>query len=116
VKLINGKRRFGCWAGNPDGRAEDPACCIEEVFPGRGTSYQCTKKRGHGPNGEFCRIHYPEAVAKRAQERDAKYDKAHAIQQRRWNDEIVGAHLRNENPQEYDRILKKRSPHNGGER
>lgn len=40
---------------------EDVTRCVEEVSPeglaGIGSSHQCYRKRGHGPNGEFCKQH-----------------------------------------------------------
>lgn len=58
-------RRYGCWAGRPQGQAEDPACCIKEIFPpGRGEMHrQCNSPRGFGPKGEYCKKHDPDAVA-----------------------------------------------------
>lgn len=52
-------RRYGEWAGNPAGQKEDPTRCREEVWPrdGSWTPYQCLRKRGHGPKGEFCSLH-----------------------------------------------------------
>jgi len=42
-------------------RPEDPARCIVSVQPpglwGIGESHQCYRKRGHGPNGEYCKQH-----------------------------------------------------------
>ena len=53
-------RRYGIWAGNPLGRAEDPARCIESV-PGLGSrgmiTKQCSRKRGHGSTGLYCKRH-----------------------------------------------------------
>jgi hypothetical protein len=53
------ERRYGDWAGNPRGNAEDPARCIEEVWEPRGgmRAYQCTRKRGKGLDGLYCGIH-----------------------------------------------------------
>lgn len=51
-------RRYGEWAGNPRGIREDITRCIEEVSPPPGwISKQCTRKRGHGPAGEYCAQH-----------------------------------------------------------
>lgn len=52
-------RRYGQWAGNERGTKEDVTRCIEEVWPtGRSIiSYQCQRKRGHGPGGVYCRQH-----------------------------------------------------------
>ncbi len=49
-------RRYGQWAGDPQGRAEDKTRCVEEVHQGW-HFYQCQRKRGHGPLGEYCKQH-----------------------------------------------------------
>jgi len=57
-KDAKGLRWYGGWAGNPRGHVEIPEDCIEEVFPRDGyLSAQCTRKRGHGLNGEYCKQH-----------------------------------------------------------
>lgn len=49
-------RKYGCWAGKPNGTPEDPSLCIVEV--GQGWLYsQCRRKRGHGYNGLLCKQH-----------------------------------------------------------
>ena len=54
----NGERRYGVWNGCPQGQAEDPTRCIEEVWPIKGwIPYQCCRKRGHGPDGLYCKQH-----------------------------------------------------------
>lgn len=51
-------RRYNEWAGNPKGIPEDPTRCIKEVWDPNGwLSHQCRRKRGHGPNGEYCKQH-----------------------------------------------------------
>ena len=80
MKTIEGTRIYGAWVGNPKGRLEDTALCIEEVIePGRGGFFhQCGKRRGHGKGGLYCKIHDPEYVnAKQQAERD-KWDKESA--------------------------------------
>ena len=67
--------RYGTWAGRPKGNTEDPLRCVEEVWPsgsggGGWTPYQCTRPRGHGPGGLWCKQH-----GKKAEEREAR-DKA----------------------------------------
>jgi hypothetical protein len=64
MRIIKGERRFGVWAGEPEGRAEDKACCIYEVFPERGIHYQCCRKRGYGPDAEYCKQHAKKLEAK----------------------------------------------------
>ena len=64
-----GERRYGRWVGRPDGWLEDPDRCIETIHSPRGFvslyGKQCSRKRGHGPNGEFCKQH-----AKRYERKD----------------------------------------------
>ena len=57
--IIHVKRRYGVWNGCPKGKPEDPTHCIEEVWLS-GSSwipYQCSRKRGHGPDGLYCKQH-----------------------------------------------------------
>ena len=49
-------RRYNQWAGNPRGWPEDKTRCIEEVWSGY-LSYQCSRKRGYGPDGLYCKQH-----------------------------------------------------------
>ena len=49
-------RIYNQWAGNPKGIPEDTTRCIAEVWDGF-LSYQCSRKRGYGPNGEYCKQH-----------------------------------------------------------
>jgi len=57
--FISGERRYGVWNGCPKGNPEDPTHCIEEVWPsGRAwIPYQCSRKRGYGPDGLYCKQH-----------------------------------------------------------
>lgn len=52
-------RRYGVWAGNEKGVAEDTTLCIEEVQgSGKGGMfYQCNRKRGYGRDGLYCGQH-----------------------------------------------------------
>lgn len=59
-------RRYGEWAGAPRGFPEDPRRCVEAVWVGW-HERQCTRKRGHGPNGEYCKQH-----AKKIEELEAR--------------------------------------------
>lgn len=55
-----GQRRYGCWAGKPEGDREDLNCCAESVSGSLMSgmiSKQCSRKRGHGHNGEYCKQH-----------------------------------------------------------
>lgn len=56
-------RAYGKWAGNPKGHAEDPTLCVVEVG-GRERWHdfrQCSRRRGHGPDGSLCRQHAKQA-------------------------------------------------------
>ncbi len=58
----NGKRFYGQWAGNPAGWPENTTRCIAEVpNPPSWTQVQCSRKRGHGHNGELCKQHAAKA-------------------------------------------------------
>jgi hypothetical protein len=66
TRIINGKRRYGVWGGCPMGQIEDPTRCTEEVWQRGHVWYphQCSRKRGHGPDGLYCKQHakqFPEA-------------------------------------------------------
>lgn len=49
-------RRYGESALNPRGFKENPTKCVEEVWRGW-QSGQCTRNRGHGPDGLYCKQH-----------------------------------------------------------
>jgi hypothetical protein len=53
----------------------DEKRCIAKVFSKDRWchSYQCSRKRGHGPDGKYCKIHDPKAVKARDDARDQKY-------------------------------------------
>lgn len=59
-KIIDGERRYGVWAGDPEGQPEDKTRCIKEVWPdGSWIPHprQCRRNRGHGKNGLYCKQH-----------------------------------------------------------
>ena len=68
-------RRYGVWAGSP-GDPEDLTRCIEviDVRAGWGRSHQCRLKRGHGPEGLYCRQHDPAAVKAREAQATARWE------------------------------------------
>lgn len=58
--------RYGIWGGNPGGDLPDPDRCAAKVTPpGDRVSRQCSRPRGHGPEGAFCRTHAPNSNAAR---------------------------------------------------
>ncbi len=52
-------RIYRQWAGNPKGQKEDITKCIKSVPDGGRSclSHQCMRKRGHGPDGLYCKQH-----------------------------------------------------------
>ena len=49
------RRVYGQWAGEPKGVKEDPTRCVEEVWSWY--SRQCSRKRGYGKDGLYCKQH-----------------------------------------------------------
>ena len=50
-------RIYGQWAGNPKGVPEDETRCIESIWGMWDMGRQCLRKRGHGPEGLYCKQH-----------------------------------------------------------
>lgn len=49
---------YGRWIGNERGVPEDPTRCIVGIWPkGRWIDTQCSRKRGHGEDGLYCKQH-----------------------------------------------------------
>lgn len=73
-------KSYGAWAGDPKGHAPNFTRCCAEVCSRERFSrfYQCTKPRGHGPDGAYCKQHDP-VVAK------VRKDAAAARGKDRWN-------------------------------
>ena len=64
-------RSYGRWAGNVRGRPEHPARCIREVFSSSNHfGCQCSRRRGHGPDGAWCKQH---AAAAQAAKDEGRY-------------------------------------------
>ena len=63
-------RRYGQWAGNPGGVRERLDRCAQEIFSGDSMyiGRQCSKPRGNGENGEYCRVHAKRHPAKEGKE------------------------------------------------
>lgn len=50
--------RYGCWAGEPKGRKYNPLRCAYEMRPkGTWITSQCSRDKGYGPGGLFCKQH-----------------------------------------------------------
>ena len=54
--LGDGTRVYGQWPGNPKGEREDKLRCVESVATGF-IYLQCSRKRGHGKDGLYCKQH-----------------------------------------------------------
>lgn len=52
-------RRYNKWAGNPKGNPENLERCIVDVTDGGRSmlSHQCYRKKGFGPNKDYCKQH-----------------------------------------------------------
>lgn len=72
MKEIGGVRHYNVWAGNPNGREEDKTRCIKEVYS-KFNNYQCCRKRGHGPNGLYCKQHNPITIKAKEDAEETKY-------------------------------------------
>ena len=66
AKQSDGLRRYGKWAGQPEGVKEDTSRCVAQVRDDYMNSYQCCRKRGHGIEGLFCKQHAKGAEVKGA--------------------------------------------------
>ncbi len=52
------ERRYDESSINSKGIPEDKTRCVEAVWDDTGWhSFQCKRKRGYGPNGEYCKQH-----------------------------------------------------------
>ena len=81
MEQIKGERKYGAWAGNPNGTPEDTTKCIVEVWE-QGRSmfhHQCNRKRGYGKDGLYCKIHDPEYIKEKDEARNEKYNKELAM-------------------------------------
>ena len=78
-----GQRRYGGWAGFPKGNKEDITRCAVSVYGSESFSHghQCTRPRGHGPNGEYCKQHDPA----KEEARKAKWRAEFEAKQARWD-------------------------------
>jgi hypothetical protein len=75
------KAAYGAWTGFPKGHAPDYSRCCVEIWSSERWSRasQCSKKRGHGPDGAYCKQHDP-AVAK------ARREASDARSKKQWNE------------------------------
>jgi hypothetical protein len=51
--------RYGCWAGYPKGHKQNETKCVKEISCGQRSCLftQCSRKRGYGHNGLYCKQH-----------------------------------------------------------
>ena len=51
-------RKYGQWSGNPKGTLEDIKRCIVLISDNYSwVRHQCSRKRGHGKDGLYCKQH-----------------------------------------------------------
>jgi hypothetical protein len=83
--VSNYKKEYGINMGRQG--PDFSRCCVEvSASIGLHTSwYQCNRKRGHGPNGDYCKQHDPDAVK-------ARSDKSRAAYLEKINKERYGWH------------------------
>jgi hypothetical protein len=96
--------KYGAWAGFPAGHKPNFALCCEEVSDNstRWPRYhQCSKKRGHGPDGAYCKQHDPEVVKARRAASDARGQEA-------WNKRLIESYGKTF----YDALVKIADGHN----
>lgn len=76
MKIVNGIRYYGERFGST-GVKEDPTKCIAEVCGDRWyfSYHQCTRKRGHGKDGLYCKIHDPERKKEKEAEKERQWEK-----------------------------------------
>ena len=60
--------KYGAWQ-----RPDYSRCCEEVSANGSWWGAQCSRKRGYGPHGAYCKQHDPEAVKARRDEAAAVY-------------------------------------------
>lgn len=48
---------YGKWTGDLKGRKEDLEKCVVEISNDFISGYQCSRKRGYGKGGLFCKQH-----------------------------------------------------------
>ena len=51
------EKRYGQWSGNEKGNPEDKTKCFEEIGFEDYVGRQCSRKRGYGPGGLYCKTH-----------------------------------------------------------
>lgn len=100
------KKDYGVWAGQPAGQKPDLTRCCEEVWTRerwsrRHQHHQCSKPRGHGPDGAYCKQHDPEVVNARRAAVEARSKEA-------WNKRLLEAYGKTF----YDTLVKIAEGHN----
>ncbi len=66
---------YGVWAGNSRGVKEDETMCVKTVHDTGYLSHgrQCSRKRGHGKDGLYCKQHDLAAVKMKDDEKRKKW-------------------------------------------
>lgn len=90
----------------------DEARCVERVHVnvGFGRFAQCSRKRGHGPNGLYCKQHSPESAKARDEKQRAAFEEESRLQAERAENRLVGTYLRRVDPDKFAVLLKASRP------
>ena len=78
------EKSYGAWAGNRAGRKPDFTRCCESVSADSWHFRQCSRKRGYGPDGAYCKQHDPAAVKAKREEQTRKYNADYNKRRMEW--------------------------------
>jgi hypothetical protein len=80
-------KSYGAWAGNLQGDAPDYTRCCARVWSSERFSraHQCQRKRGHGPDGAYCKQHDPAALEARKKATEARYNERFNEERYQWH-------------------------------
>lgn len=87
-KREDGLRYYDDWAGNPGGVPEDTTKCAAQKMSDVFRNYQCTKPRGHGPDGLLCGTH--NMVLEKAKARRIEWGKENKKIREGHTDKYIG--------------------------
>ena len=74
------------WYGRDHNHRENEANCIEEIWGDKGwTQHQCSRRRGHGSDGLYCKQHDPDRIKKKREAENKEYELKQAARMRNEN-------------------------------
>jgi len=79
MKIVDGVRYYGRSYAL---RKEDENNCINEIWETGGWGqYQCSRKRGHGPDGLYCKQHDPDRIKIKQEAEDKEYERRRKVKE-----------------------------------